>query len=207
MIYHWGASLSTDIPYAGGAFNGTSLKAGTDFTLLSANLQVGSCDQYYVQPTAGAIDPSFTPSGSATWGSLAIALKSADAGTAPGSGIRIVHVQHTLVGTLTTSDDAAPIPLQFPSTGNLPVGLFNSVAVTSVSDSAGNTWSCPGALLSESQGGFYGQIIYAANATTSPSLQDITLTLGSGSTDGETFQSMLVLFDIAGAATSPYETV
>jgi hypothetical protein len=206
LIYHWGASLSTDTLY-GASFDGTSITAGTDFTLLSADLQVGSCDQYYVQPTAGAINPSFTPSGSATWGSLAIALKSASAGTAPGSGIRIVHVQHTLIGALTTSGDAAPLPLQFPSCGNLLVGVFNYCQIASVSDSAGNTWSCPGALLSEGvYGGQYAQIVYAANASTSPNLSSIKLTLSNGSSGGKTFQSFLVLYDVAGAATSPYDT-
>jgi hypothetical protein len=200
LIYHWGASLSTDTPY-GGSFNGTSITAGTNFTLLSADLQVGSCDQYYVQPSGGAINPSFTPSGSATWGSLAIALKAASAGTAPGPGIRIVHVQHTLIGSLTTGSNAAPIPLQFPSTGNLLVGLFNYAQIASVSDSAGNTWSCPVALLSEGA-----QIVYAANASTSPNLSGVTLTLSNGSSGGQTFQSFLVLYDVAGAATSPYDT-
>jgi hypothetical protein len=206
LIYDWGASLSTDTP-CGGSFNGTRITAGTSFTLLSADLQVGSCDQYYVQPTAGTINPSFTPSGSATWGSLAIALKAASAGTAPGSGIRIVHVQHTLIGALTTSGDAAPLPLQFPSSGNLLVGLFNYCQIASVSDSAGNTWSCPGALLSEGvNGGQYAQIVYAANASTSPNLSSIKLTLSNGSSGGETFQSFLVLYDVVGAATAPYDT-
>ena len=205
LIYHWGASLSTDTP-SGGNFNGTSITAGTNFTLLSADLQVGSCDQYYVQPTAGAINPSFTPSGSATWGSLAIALNGASAGTAPGSGMRIVHVQHTLIGSLTTGSNAAPLPLQFPSSGNLLVGLFNCAQIASVSDSAGNTWSCPAALLSAGVNGQYAQIVYAANASTSPNLSGITLTLSNGSAGGETFQSFLVLYDVAGAATSPYDT-
>jgi hypothetical protein len=174
---------------------------------VAADLQVGSCDQYYVQPTAGAISPSFTPSGSATWGSLAIALKAASAGTAPGSGIRIVHVQYTLIGSLTTGSNAAPLPLQFPSSGNLLVGVFNYVQIASVSDSAGNTWSCPAALLSEgANNGQYAQIVYAANASTSPNLSGITLTLSNGSSGGQTYQSFLVLYDVAGAATSPYDT-
>ena len=52
LIYEWGASLSSS-DINGGAFNGTSITAGTDFTLLSADLQVGSGDQYQIQPGAG----------------------------------------------------------------------------------------------------------------------------------------------------------
>jgi hypothetical protein len=202
LIYEWGASLSTDT-YYGGAYNGSSLTAGSGFTLLSADLQVGSCDQYEVQGSSGAIDPTFTPSGSATWGSLAVALRAASAGTPPGSGIRIVHVQHTLVGALTTGSNAAPIPLQFPCTGNLLVGAFNYVPITAVTDSAGNAWSCPSALMSEDpNSGWCAQIIYAANANTNPNLSNIKLTISPTTT----FQCFLVLYDISGAAGSPYDT-
>src|SRR5581483_11498036 len=75
LIYHWGADL-TDTNSNGGNYNGASITAGSGFTLLSADLQVGSGDQYQIQSNAGAINPTFTASGSATWGSLALALKS-----------------------------------------------------------------------------------------------------------------------------------
>jgi len=68
LIYEGGASLSSS-NINGGAYNGTSITAGTGFTLLSADLQVGSSDQYHIQPTAGTITPTFSASGSATWGS------------------------------------------------------------------------------------------------------------------------------------------
>ncbi len=74
LIYHWGVDFS-DTNGNGGAYNGGSIAAGAGFTLLSADLQVGSADQYQVQSSAGSISPTFTASGAATWGSLALALK------------------------------------------------------------------------------------------------------------------------------------
>jgi hypothetical protein len=53
LIYEWGASLSSS-NINGGGFNGTSITAGAGFTLLSADLQVGSGDQYQIQSTAGS---------------------------------------------------------------------------------------------------------------------------------------------------------
>jgi Concanavalin A-like lectin/glucanases superfamily len=142
LTYEWGASLSSS-NINGGAFNGTSITGGTGFTLLSADLQVGSGDQYQIQPSAGSVTPTFSASGSAIWGSVAIALKSATAGTAPPSGIRIVHLQHTLLQAVRAQNRPDPIVMQFPSSGNLLVGLYNAASphITRVTDSRGNTWS------------------------------------------------------------------
>jgi hypothetical protein len=114
LIYEWGASLSNS-NINGGAYNGTSITAGAGFTLLTADLQVGSSDQYQIQRTAGTITPTFSASGFATWGSVAIALKSATAGTAPPPGIRIIHLQHTLLQSVRAQNRAEPIVMQFPS--------------------------------------------------------------------------------------------
>jgi hypothetical protein len=201
LIYHWGVAVSANTPYGGG-YNGQSIMAGSGFTLLSADLQVGSCDQYEVQGSAGAVNPSFSPSGSARWGSLAIALKSSASGSAPGNGMRIVHVQHTLVGSLTTTANAAPIALQFPSSGNLLVGLWNgpNAYITGVSDGNGNTWSLPLSALETNQ--YAAQVIYAANANTGPNLGSIRLTLSGGNV---TQQAILVLYDVAGAGSAPFD--
>jgi len=196
LIYHWGVDFSDH--YGGGTFNGTSITAGSGFTLLSADLQVGSSDQYQVQANAGSINPAFTVSGSATWGSLALALKSANAGTPPPQGIRIVHIQHTYL----SGESMPPITMQFPSSGNLLVGLYDSgdVLITGVTDNAHNTWV---SAASTTGGGADtpAQIVYAANATTSPNLSGIKVTL-TGTTRTDDF---LVLYDITGAASSPFD--
>jgi len=206
LIYEWGASISTNSG-DGGGFNGTSITPGSGFTLLSADLQVGSCDEYEVQQSFGSISPSFTSSPSSTWGSLAIALKPAHAGTAPSStGIRIVHIQHTLIGSLSTEGSAPPLPLQFPSSGNLLVGMFeNNVVASSVTDSANNTWNLPSSLVASNSNNpswYFSQIMYAPNANTSPNLGGITLALQGGA---QASQAFLTLYDIAGADPSPFD--
>ena len=202
LIYQWGIDFS-DTNANGGAFNGRSISAGPGFTLLSADLQVGSGDQYYVQPIAGAINPTFSTSGSATWGSVALALKSAVAGTPPGPGIHIVHIQHTLLCAVRSQGRSTPIVMQFPSSGNLIVGSFNSadLLISSVNDNASNSWVTAASTLGGGQN-CIAQIVYAANSSTSPSLGSITVTLQPGTTTGD---DMFVLYDVAGAATSSFD--
>lgn len=201
LIYQWGVDFSDTNAY-GGAFNGTGIFPGADFTLLSADLQVGSSDQYYIQPNAGVISSSFTTSGSATWGSVALALKSATAGTPPSSGIRIVHVQHTLLTASRSQGRTTPTVMQFPFSGNLLVGLYNSadVSVFSVVDNVLNNWVSAGLTLG---GGLndVAQILYAANAATGPNLDGIAVTL-TGISTGDV---MFVLYDVAGADASPFD--
>jgi hypothetical protein len=203
LIYEWGASLSSS-NVNGGAFNGTSITAGTGLTLLSADLQVGSGDQYQIQPGAGPITPTFSASGSAIWGSVAIALKSATAGTAPSPGIRIVHLQHTLLQAVRAQNRSNPIVMQFPSSGNLLIGLFNAAGplATNVTDALGNIWSLPAsAKIIDNAGVVSSQIVYAANAQTSPNLSGIRVSISeTGMGD-----MMFNLYDVAGAAASPFD--
>jgi hypothetical protein len=203
LIYEWGASLSSS-DTNGGAFNGTSITAGTGFTLLSADLQVGSGDQYQIQPSGGPITPTFSASGSAVWGSVAIALKSATAGTAPPPGIRIVHLQHTLLQAVRAQNRSEPIVMQFPSSGNLLVGLFNAAGpiATNVTDALNNTWSLPASAITHGDvGNTSAQIVYAANARTAPTLSGITVSISAVGTGDMMFN----LYDIIGAASSPFD--
>jgi hypothetical protein len=203
LIYEWGASLSSS-DTNGGAFNGTSITAGTGFTLLSADLQVGSGDQYQIQPNAGPITPTFSASGSEIWGSVAVALKSATAGTAPPPGIRIIHLQHTLLQAVRAQNREEPIVMQFPSSGNLLVGLYNAAGpfATNVTDSLGNIWSLPeSAKIIDDDGVVSAQIVYAANAQTSPNLSGITVSI----TETGIGDMMFNLYDVTGAAASPFD--
>lgn len=137
LIYHWGAALSNATD-EGATYNGTLITAGNGFTLLSADLQVGSADQFQVQPTAGPVSPVFSASGNSTWGSLVLALKSASAGTVPAAGIRVVHAQYTLLAASHSQNRTANTVIQFPSSGNLLVGLFSAVGeqITCMTDSS-----------------------------------------------------------------------
>jgi hypothetical protein len=199
LVYEWGASLSTTNSN-GGAFNGSSIAAGQGFELLNADLQTGNAAQWHVQQAAGPITPTFGASGSATWGSLAVALKSADSGTMPGPGIRIVHLQHTLLQAVRAQNRPNPIVMQFPSTGNLLVGLLNSALpyASSVTDSLGNAWDTRTALRGRDSncGCTFAQIVFAQNAATSPNLSGVTVSLTSTGTGDVMFN----LYDVANAA-------
>jgi hypothetical protein len=209
LIYEWGADLS-DSDVGGGSYNATtSIAAGAGFTLLSADLQVGAADQFEVQPAAGEVTPTFTAPGTSTWGSLAIALQAAPGGTPPPPGIRIVHVQHTLLDSISVQDRPTPSVIQFPSSGNLLVGLFNGAQclISKVTDSAGNPWntSAPTATFSgdaatQCPGG--AQIVYASNAVTGPTLSGITVTRSGQDTSGD---DMFDLFDVTGAAPASFD--
>jgi len=170
----------------------TGFTAGSGFNLLSADVLLGSVSQYAVQTSPGSINPAVTVAGGSSnaFNAVALALRSAAAGTPPPPGIRIVHVYHAF-------DDRAGVGLQFPSTGNLLVGntAFSEqqVNISSMSSTPSNTW----AKLQHSNGP---QMWYAANAATGPNLR-ITPTMLQY--PGVTF----VFYDVAGAAASPYDSV
>jgi hypothetical protein len=190
LIYQYGVDVTSP-----GAYNGGSLAPGSNFTLLSADRQVGAVAQYSVQSTAGAITPTFTAS-THTWASASIALKSASAGTAPAAGIRIVHIQHWWAGENTASET-----IQFPSSGNLIVG-FNTTSlatIASVTDSNKNTYDVSHLHANPNISNLNTQGIFAANAATGAAL---TMTFNWASNGGNG-DNMLVLYDVTGAAASP----
>jgi chitodextrinase len=168
----------------------TRFTAGAGFTLLSADTALGNVAQYAVQNNEGTITPGVTVTGgSDRFNALAIALRSQGAGTAPGPGIRIVHVYHVLYTRIGSA-------LQFPSTGNLLVvttAFSPNQSNLHVSTTPSNVWSKP----TPASAADVPQFLYAANATTSPNLLLTPTT---------TFPlTTIVMYDVAGAATSPYD--
>jgi chitodextrinase len=170
----------------------TGFTGGPGFTLLSADILLGSVSQYAVQTSAGSITPGLTVTGgnSNSFNAAALALKPGPAGTAPAPGIRIVRVYHVF-------DDRAGAALQFPSSGNLLVvnTAFSEsqVNISTISSSPSNTWA-------KLQHGEGPQMWYAAHATTGVNLR-ITPTMLQY--PGVSF----VLYDVEGAANSPYDSV
>ena len=172
LIYSYGFDANTN-----GATNG--IAAGSGFTLLSADLFVGNFAQYAVQPSAGLVSPSVAVSGSTNpFNAVAIGLRAANAGTAPGPGIRIVHVYHVL--------QRPGIPVQFPSSGNL---IVLNTAFSPYQGNVADVSSTPANTPDNAP-----QVWYAAMANTSPDLR-LTLTL-AGATS-------IVMYDVAGAADAP----
>ena len=168
----------------------TGFSAGPGFTLLSADVQLGWVAQYGVQGAAGPLSPSVTVTGSTDpFNAVALALKSASSGTPPAPGVRIVHVCHVFC--------MRDIPFQFPSSGNL---ILCNTAFTPYQDDISavvsfpeNTWTK--AVPPEQSN--RPQIWYATNAAAAPDLR-ISITAAY-------YSISLVLYDVTGAAGSPYD--
>jgi len=192
LVYHYGitdASLCCN-----GAV--TSVVAGSGFSLLSVDRHTARAAQYRVFGSTGAINPTltFNQSSADTFASAAIAFKAASAGTAPSSGIRIVRVYHS-------SMNAAAYVVQFPASGNLIVSSTAQTktdqSITSITDTDSNTYT-----VVTTPNNDYPQMRYAANATTtSPNTRTMTINNANSGVTG-----ILVIYDITGAATSPYDT-
>ena len=138
LIYNYGYDDVNASLQPGGTLPVNSIASGPGFSLLSADVMLGSFAQYCVQPSAAPINPAVNVSGgNDAFNSIAIALKSAAQGTPPLAGIRIVHVYHVMV-TKTT-------PMIFPSVGNLLLIATarpeSSINYSSVSSNPANSWT------------------------------------------------------------------
>jgi len=182
------------------------------WNLLSADWLNGQVDQYQIQSTAAAINPALTQgvhSGTAgAFNSVAVALRPATAGTPPGSGIRIVHLQHNSfvnINNFSSGTQGAPT-IQFPASGNLLVlaGIMVHTTqlydVSSVADNQGNAWSSL-TTLTDTSGDGDEQFAYAPNATTGTAMT-VTLTMSANSGEGD---SDVLLFDVTGADSAPFD--
>jgi hypothetical protein len=191
LIYHYG--VDDTALCCGNAV--TSFVVGSNFNLLPSDRHLGFFAQYQVQTTHGAINPTMTVNQSShdPFGSAAIALKAASAGTAPGAGIRIVRELH-----VNNNASGADFTMQWPCSGNLTVftqGESNAYhTITSITDT-NNTFS----LVSRSTGEPY--MYYAANMNCStPNTRTMVV---HGNVGGSTASD--VIYDIANASTSPYD--
>jgi hypothetical protein len=189
LIYNYGYDQANSFLQPGVTLPVNSIAAGPGFSLLSADVILGSFAQYMVQASAGTLTPSANvPGGSDGFNSIAIALKSAPRGTPPGTGIRIVHVQHEMV-TKTT-------PIIFPSTGSLLLIATtrpeSNIDYSAVSSTPANNWT----KIDESlvpPGAGPPQVWYATNAN--PSLNEAISVNGVPGPYGTTF----VIYDVANA--------
>jgi hypothetical protein len=170
-----------------------------------------ACGQYGIYNATASFSPSFTIDTSADFISAAAAFRPAAAGTAPPGGIRVVYVQHDD----TQNESATSVPLQYPLSGNLLAVLFTSgcntpsntdcAYATGVSDGK-NTYTQVGSTIisnAGSDGGnSSGQIWFAANVA--PGTYNPIYTMHPRSWGGN--GSSFILYDIAGAASSPLDT-
>jgi hypothetical protein len=194
LIWHY-VVTPVSIQFNGGASELTAITPGSGFTLQTADWSFNVAAQYEVQSSAGEINPSITlTGGTQEVASLAVAIKSAEAGTPPGNGIRIVHMQHTR-----NSLNNNPWNTGFPATGNLIVAAIpgggTADVPTTVADSQGNNY-----VIAEGTNQMQTRFLYAANATTGTDLS-MTFAMAAPANRGG------IIYDIVNAATSPLDTV
>ena len=195
LIYQYAIQDTTSSPI------NSWTQGSSPWALLSADIYDSSVAQYQVQAAHGSINPALTTSPSNSWNSIAIALKSASAGNAPPAGIHIVHVEHQAIPE---GFGPTPLTMQFPSTGNLLVSVWLGIStydISSIGDTQSNTYNSSGPILNQGASGD-AQIFYAGNATPGTTLTQTYIMTGSSSSGG----SVMILYDIAGAAASPYDT-
>ncbi len=185
---------------SGDSGSGTSWSQGsTPWNLLSADYSGSQAAQFQVQASAGAINPTLAISPITAWGSVAIALKSASAGTALPSGIRVLRLVHFN----TRDETSGVVKFQFPTlSGNLIVMAFSSGAYypTSITDSKNNNFTYTGGVLTSDP---CVKIFHAASASGDPALvvtANMTGNVPSGA--GGTFFA----YEIGGAAPNPLDT-
>lgn len=193
LLLYWACRTQTP--------TGTSFTAGTGQSNITWSLLNGEADvidgcmaQSGIYSSTSAINPQATTAAGSNYVAATMAIKAASAGTAP-TGMYILAIGHTQiavgVGTTTTT--------QFPCSGNLVAimsGGGGDRSITAVSSTPSNTWAATGA--KNSDGNNSTRAWYAANASCSGAL---TLTL---TWDNSTGDSTLVIYDIAGAAASPF---
>jgi hypothetical protein len=185
----------------------TQWTPATNWTLICPDIQeTGQAAQYTVQTSHGSITPALTQSPTTNpWITVAMAFKSAPAGTAPpASQMRVVQHTHTALD----NDAPSGSTIETSVTGNLlvltSIGYTGSM-INSITDSAGNTWKDvnPGSLPGVDHSAGAAQIWYAANVSPTAAL---VITVNFTGFDGKSGTTIHVL-DIVNAAPSPLDTV
>jgi hypothetical protein len=199
-----GSDLLYQVVYTPGG-SPSRFSAAGGATLLSADTLDGWAGQFG-PAVAGA--PSLSLGSSVHWTTAALLLRTGSAGGVP-SGMRILHLEHI---NLPVSPGAvaggagypSPTPIEFPSGGNLLVaaigggcGCSNVAFVSGITDSASNAWT---QAKKQGDGDAMSQIFYAGNAKSASSLM-LSVAWDSNNTDDST----AMLYDVTGAASSPFD--
>src|SRR5208282_1250997 len=161
----------------------------------AADTQCSDADEEFIQASPGSVTPSFTVTGNAeSFNVVGMAFKaSPGAGTNP-TGMSIRHQQHVQVNNLASKT------VYFVSSGNLVVASVEVGPSTSTATISGctpsNTWT------EETQGSMYPQFFYLpSSGTFSTNLHCTVTTTQVGQ------HAMMVIYDMVGAAASPFDTL
>lgn len=205
IVISWGVN-NGDCSAAGPPNYDQFSSAGSG-VLLSHDPTTKMAVETQIQTTHGVLTPSMTQTCNANWLFSSIALKKATSGGGY-SGININSSTTIALESLTLNTSPAhTLALKFPSSGNLLVLAFqlqNSAAseaptaVTSTNPSC--TWAGGDHF---DTGAGNDEIWYCAN-TTGTASTTVTITFPSGLTS--ITGSTVVMYDISGAAASPYDS-
>src|SRR6185437_3301569 len=174
--------------------NTSSVTAGSGYTLGTIDLLDGGSTEFEVDSGTGSLTPTMTMGTASTYGEIAIAFKSASAGTAPTG----MYLERGMSWSYTTATVGSR-SFQFPSNGNLLVNTdsCNTLSPTSISGDITNSWTAiPGGFFNGTgnlTGGFY-----VPNASSDNSG---ALTVNAASVSGDcTFK----FYSFAGAPTTVF---
>jgi hypothetical protein len=183
---------------------GVGSQSGISWSFLSADIMDGLAAQYGFYNSTNVINPTMSQGSNQHWLSVAALLKTGTIGAVP-SGMRIVHLIHENFGDNGGNGPQYqnPADLQLPSSGNLLVAMMGggnaSNTITSLTDSANNSWSQAGHTYVIANNDTV-QTLYVPNASTS---NNLSLTLNITRADGN---FNILFYDIAGAAAAPLDT-
>jgi hypothetical protein len=211
-----GTLTSGDLIYQYMALDGTTSNSGTvtagsqaniAWALLSADRQDGQAAQYGVYNATTSFSPTMSMANANQFNTVAMAFKSASAGTAPSAtAIRVVakhHLSFPRVGnTFGANATTNPFTAQVPQVGNLLVIAHSTgntnFAITSITDSLGYGWEQSGSGIFNSAPGANdgGQIWYSANRTSPSTAAAITINF----TDITASDASCIIYDVVNAA-------
>lgn len=177
-------------------FTAGSGQSGMTWTMYSSDTIDGHVMQAGPYTSASAINPQFTMAANSGYASVAAFFKTASAGAARPTGMRIVGIQHENEFT-----GSATNHWQMRTEGNLLVASngYGGAAYTTTgnTDSSSCSWVTTGAQLGNSNAG-KSMILYCANSSASAQK------LIDNATSGTISDYTAILYDIQNAATSPY---
>lgn len=175
----------------------STIVPGGSFFFDAADTQCSNADEEYVQASPGSVTPSFTVTGSSqSFNIVGMAFKASPyAGTNP-TNMYILHQQHTQI----SGSGPASVPTYFVSSGNLLVASFelgNSATTASIDTcTPSNTWT------KKTEGTLWPQFFYIPSSGTFSTNLQCTFHGGGSGNNG-----MLVIYDIVGAAASPFDVL
>lgn len=178
----------------------TTVTSGTNSNITWAMLANDDNDsigiQWGIYSSTSAMNPAATTASSHTWTSMSAFFKNASQGSGSSQSLRVLGMQHQQM----PASHANPFTTHFGFQGNLVVVQYHGGGDT-ISSISSTTPTATGTCgTAKVQSGDADQYCYFANLTPGASPMALSITM-SATTNNGTF----MLYDITGAATSPFD--